>query len=161
VTFSVVDVIFIGLIGLFMIRCYLKGFISELLSMAAVLLGLLASLYFYKNGAAFLRAQYWPDLKAIPEFVAFVALFVIVFFIVKLLELLLKGIIEGVRLGGADRFIGIVFGFAEGIAVVSFILFLIKIQPLFNPDQILSDSFFANLLLPLITETRAERAAGV
>ena len=149
--FSVVDFIFIGLIGLFIIRCYLKGFISELLSMAAVVLGIIAALFFYKNGADFLRLKYWPDLKTIPEILAFVALFVIVFLAVKLLEAMLKGIIEDVRLGGADRFLGIIFGLAEGLAVVSLILFLLRIQPLFDPDQILSDSFFASLLLPLIT----------
>jgi len=149
--FAVIDFIFFALIALFMIRCYLKGFISELLSMAAIVLGLLASLFFYKNGAVFLRERYWPDLKAIPEILSFIALFVIVFLVVKLLEVMLKGIINGVRLGGADRFLGIIFGLAEGIAVTSLILFLIKIQPLFDPSSLLSDSFFADLLLPLIT----------
>ena len=148
---SVMDFIFIGLIALFMIRCYLKGFVSELLSMAAIVLGLLASLYFYKNGAIFLREQFWPDLKSIPEVIAFVGLFLIVFILVKLLEAMLKGIISGVRLGGADRFLGIIFGLAEGLVVISLILFLLMIQPLFDPTGILADSFFAKHLLPLIT----------
>jgi membrane protein required for colicin V production len=142
--------IFLGLMGLFMIRCYLKGFISEILSMAAVVLGLLASLFFYKNGAIFIRAKYLPNIKIIPEILAFIALFIIVFIIVKLLERLLKGVIEGVRLQGADHFLGIVFGFLEALAVISLILFLLRIQPLFNPSVLLSDSFFARILLPLI-----------
>jgi membrane protein required for colicin V production len=149
-TFAVIDFIFLGLIGLFMIRCYLKGFISELLSMAAIILGLLAALFFYKNGGAFLRETFWPDLPAIPEVVAFVALFLIVFFIIKFLEVMLKGIIERIRLGGADSFIGLIFGLAEGIVVVSLILFLLRIQPLFDPSPLISDSFFARILLPLI-----------
>jgi membrane protein required for colicin V production len=151
VNVSVIDVIFILLTALFALRCYLKGFISELLSMAAVVLGLLASLFFYKNGAEYLRARYWPDLKTIPEVIAFVALFLIVFIIVKLLEAMLKGIIHGIQLGGADRFLGIFFGIAEGIAVVSLVLFVLRIQPLFDPSSILSDSLFARLLLPFIT----------
>lgn len=148
---TVIDFIFIGLIALFIIRCYLKGFISEILSMAAIVLGLLASLYFYKNGGEFLRVKFWPDLKTIPEIAAFAALFIIVFFIIKLLEVMLKGIISGVKLGGADRFLGILFGFAEGLAVISLILFVLRIQPLFDPSSFLSDSFFAKLLLPFIT----------
>jgi membrane protein required for colicin V production len=143
--------VFLGLIGLFMIRCYLKGFISELLSMAAVVLGLLASLFFYKNGADFLRDKYMHDLKVFPEIIAFIALFIIVFVIVKLFEIVLKDVIEGVRLKGADHFLGIVFGLAEGLAVVSLILFLLRIQPLFDPSPLLADSFFARILLPLIT----------
>ena len=157
--FSVLDWVFIILIALFVIRCYLKGFIGEILSMAAIVLGLLASLFFYKNGAEYLRARFWPELKTIPEIIAFVALFLIVFVVIKLLEIMLKGIIQGVKLGGADRFLGVVFGFAEGIAVISLVLFLLRIQPLFDPSSILSDSFFARLLLPLITGK--ENVSGV
>ncbi|MCL2243376.1 MAG: CvpA family protein [Treponema sp.] len=153
--FAVIDFILIALIGLFIIRCYLKGFISEILSMAAIVLGILSSLFFYKNGADFLRERFWPELKAIPEILSFVALFIIVFAVVKLLEIMLKGIITGIKLGGADRFLGIIFGLAEGIAVVSLILFILRIQPLFDPSPILTDSFFADLLLPLITGTEA------
>ena len=148
--FSVIDFIFIGLIGLFMIRCYLKGFISEFLSMAAVLLGFFAALYFYKNGAEYIRMQFMPDVKTFPEILAFIALFIIVFLIVKILETIIKGIIEGVNLGGANRFLGIIFGLAEGLLVVSLLLFLLNIQPLFDPTQIFEDSFFANLILPLL-----------
>jgi len=148
---SVIDIIFIMLLILFVVRCYLKGFVSELFSMAAVVLGLLASLFFYKNGGEYLRSQFWPNMKIIPEVVAFVALFVIVFIVVKLLEMMLKGIINGVRLTGADRFVGIFFGLAEGIAVISLVIFILRIQPLFDPSSILSESVFARLLLPLIT----------
>ena len=150
---SVLDIVFILLTALFMIRCYLKGFVSELLSMAAFVLGILASLFFHKNGAAFLRERFWPDLAVIPEVVAFIALFIIVFIIIKLLEILLKGIIQGIKLGKADRFLGILFGFAEGIAVISLCIFILRIQPLFDPSEILSESVFARFLLPFLTGT--------
>ena len=160
-SFSVLDFVFLGLLGLFMIRCYIKGFISEILSMAAVILGLLSSLFFYKNGAAFIRTKYLPELKVIPEIIAFIALFTIVFIVIKLFELLLKGVIEGVSLKGADHFLGIIFGFAEGLAVVCLILFILRIQPLFNPTQLLHDSFFARLLLPLIIGKTMGSTSGV
>jgi len=152
---SAMDFIFILLIILFVVRCYLKGFVSELLSMAAIVLGLLASLFFYKNGGEFLRTTFWPELKIIPEIIAFIALFVIVFIVVKFLELMLKGIINGIRLGGVDRFLGIFFGLAEGLVVISLVLFLLRIQPLFDPSSLLSESFFARVLLPLITGSEA------
>jgi membrane protein required for colicin V production len=148
---SVIDVIFILLLILFVVRCYLKGFVSELFSMAAVVLGLLASLFFYKNGGEYLRSRFWPELKLIPEVIAFISLFLIVFIVIKLLEIMLKGIINGVKLTGADRFLGIFFGMAEGIVVISLVVFVLRIQPLFDPSSILSESVFARLLLPLIT----------
>jgi membrane protein required for colicin V production len=151
---SAIDIIFIILIFLFIVRCYLRGFIGEILSMAAIVLGLLASLYFYKNGGMYLRQRFMLEIKTIPEVFAFIALFIIVFITIKLLEIMLKGIIQGVKLGGADRFLGIIFGFVEGIMVVSLILFILNIQPLFDPSSIIADSFFANALLPLITGVR-------
>ena len=147
---SVIDIIFLVLIAIFIIRCFLKGFIGELLSMAALVLGLLAALFFYKNGGEFLRVRFWPELNVIPEIAAFAAIFLIVFLVVKILEFLLKGIIEGLKLGNADRFLGIIFGLAESIAVISLILFLLRIQPLFDSSSILSGSIFARILLPLI-----------
>jgi membrane protein required for colicin V production len=151
VNFSIIDIAFVGLIGLFMIRCYLKGFVSELLSMAAVVLGLLTALFLHKNGGAFLRKQFMPDLNTVPEIAAFVILFIFVFLIVKILEKTLVNIIDEVSLTNADSYLGIIFGLAEGIAVVSLILFLLKIQPLFDSSAMLNDSFFARFLLPLIT----------
>jgi len=148
---SVIDVIFIILISVFTIRCFLKGFVGEIFSMAALIFGILASLFFYKNGGEFLRLKFWPEMKIFPEIAAFIALFLIVFLVVKIMEITLKGIIERVRLTGADRFLGILFGLAEGTAVVSLILFILRVQPLFNPSSILDDSFFARLLLPFIT----------
>jgi membrane protein required for colicin V production len=150
VTFSAIDLVFVGLISLFMIRCYLKGFVSELLSVAGIVLGLLAALFLHKSGGAFLREKFWNGLDVIPEIAAFVILFVFVFFIVKLLEKMLINIIDDVSLTNADSYLGIIFGLAEGAAVVSLILFVLKIQPLFDASAMLQDSFFAKLLLPLI-----------
>jgi membrane protein required for colicin V production len=156
---SVLDVIFILIVVLFVIRCYLKGFVSEVFSMAAIVLGFLASLFFYKNGGEFLRTQFWNNMKIIPEIIAFIALLLIVFVFVKLFEVLLKGVINGIRLGGADRFLGLIFGLAEGIVVVSLVLFVLRIQPLFDPSGFLSDSVFARILLPFITGQ--EKISGV
>jgi membrane protein required for colicin V production len=135
-----------------MIRCFLKGLISELLTMAALVMGILASLFLYKNGADYLRENIWPDMEIVPEVVSFIVIFLLVFIIVKLLELLLKGIVQGIRLGSADKFLGLIFGFIEGIAVVGLVLFVLNIQPLFDQTAILSNSFFANHLMPLITK---------
>ena len=148
---TAIDIIFIALIALFMLRCFLRGFLREFFSIAAIVLGLIASLYFYKNGGEFIRNNYIPDVRTIPEIIAFIALFAIVFLVMKILEYLLKDIIEGIKLGGVDRFIGIIFGFVEGIVVVSLVLFIIRVQPLFDPDSLLSDSLFARAILPLIT----------
>jgi membrane protein required for colicin V production len=148
--FAVIDIVFIGLIVIFTLRCALKGFIGELMSMASVVLGLLAALYFFKKGGEFVRIKLMPEMKILPEVLAFIALFLIVFIAIKLLELMLKEIIEGVRLGPADRFLGLLFGLVEGLIVVSLVLFILSVQPLLDPRPLLEKSIFARVLMPLI-----------
>ena len=148
---AVIDIIFAALVVIFTVRCALRGFISELLSMAALALGLLAALFFYAPGGDFIRERFMPAVKIIPEVLAFAALFLIVYVAIKILESILKEIIEGIRLGSADRLLGIFFGLVEGIIVVSLILFLFSVQPLFDEKPLLEKSIFAELLLPFIT----------
>jgi membrane protein required for colicin V production len=148
---AVIDIVFIALAIILTIRCALRGFIGELMSMASVALGLLAALFFYKNGGLFIEEKFMPGMKIIPRILAFIALFLIVFVVIKILEGILKDIIERIRLGGADRFLGVIFGLVEGVIVISLVLFVLTIQPLFDPAPVLRNSFFAKILLPLIT----------
>jgi membrane protein required for colicin V production len=159
-SFAAVDILFVALIVIFTVRCALRGFVGELFSMASLVLGLIAALYFYRNGGLFIREKFMPGLEIIPEILAFIAIFLVVFICVKIIEGILKEIIEGIRLGRADRFLGIFFGLAEGIVVVSLILFVLSVQPLFEPGPILEKSFFGNLLLPFITGERIFNAGG-
>ncbi|MDR0624470.1 MAG: CvpA family protein [Treponema sp.] len=149
--FAVIDIIFVVLTIIFIVRCALRGFIGELMSMASVVLGLLAAFFFYKNGGVYIREKFMPGMEIIPDILAFIALFLVVFILIKILELMLKEIIEGIKLGGVDRFLGIIFGLVEGVIVVCLILFVITIQPLFDPAPVLNKSIFAEILLPFIT----------
>jgi len=150
--FAPIDIVFIVLILIFAIRCSLRGFVGELMSMASVVLGLLAAVLFHSNGGDFVRERFMPEAGVFPEIIAFAAIFLAVFLAIKFLELLLKDIIERIRLGGADRFLGLFFGIAQGIVVVGGILFVLSIQPLFDAQGLLSGSFFAQLILPRISE---------
>lgn len=150
-SFSVIDIIFNCLIGIFMIRCYLKGFVSEIFSMAGIVFAVLAALYLYKNVGELIRNNYMPEQKIVPEILAFAGLLIAVIIIIKILEKMLVSIINNINLSGADSVLGLFFGFAEGIALISLILFLIKIQPFFDTSGLLAESFFARLLLPFIT----------
>lgn len=149
--FSSFDFICLILIIIFTIRCSIRGFISEVMSMASVTLGLLAALYFFRKGGSFIRDRFMPGYKTFPEVIAFIVLFFIVFIIMKIMERLLKEIVQGIKLGKVDRFIGIFFGFVEGVIVVSLVIFIISIQPLFDPQTILNNSFFARIILPYIS----------
>jgi membrane protein required for colicin V production len=152
---AIIDIIFIVLIFILVIRCALRGFVMEVMSMASVVLGLLAALLFYKPGAAFVRTKILEDVEVLPELIAFVSLMIIVFIVIKILERIIQDIISRITLlGGIDHSLGLVLGLLEGLLLVSLILFVLSIQPLFNPDSLLENSFFAKLLNPLMREIR-------
>lgn len=152
---AIIDIIFIVLIFILVLRGALRGFVREVMSMASVVLGLLAALLFYKPGAAFVRTKILEDVEVLPELIAFVSLMIIVFIVIKILERIIQDIISRITLlGGIDHSLGLVLGFLEGLLLVSLILFVLSIQPLFNPESLLENSFFAKLLNPLIGEIR-------
>jgi membrane protein required for colicin V production len=153
---AVIDIVFVIIIAIFALRCALRGIVGELMSMAAVVLGILAAIFFFRKTAELIRGKFIPDVKVLPEIVAFIAVFIIVFAIIKILETILKDIIERIQLGGPDRFLGFFLGIAEGLIIVCLLLFLITVQPFVEPDLILEGSLFADNLMPYIIGTRKE-----
>jgi membrane protein required for colicin V production len=150
---SFIDLIFLVIVALLLIRGRIKGFVAEVLSWASLVLGILAAVYLYKNGAEFIRTKMLQNVKYLPEIMAFLIIFLIVFLIFKMIQKVLKDIITGVKLGGVDKFLGTIFGFIEGVALVSLILFGISIQPFFDPSALLTESIFAEILLPFIIKS--------
>jgi membrane protein required for colicin V production len=151
---AIIDIIFTALIVMLVLRCALRGFITEIMSMAAVVLGFLAAILFYKPGAAFVRTKILADMAVVPELIAFVSLIVIVFIVIKILAHIIQDIISRISLGGLNHALGLVFGLLEGLVLVCLILFVINVQPLFNPASLLEHSFFAKTLNPLVGELR-------
>lgn len=149
---AVIDIVCFGLILVFAIRAMLKGFVEEAFSIGAVALGIAAGFFFYKNGAAFIRKEL-PDLagvKAAPEILSFIALFIIVFLVMKFLEKLISDIMDRTNLGGIDRFLGFFLGVFQGLCFSALVFFVIYIQPLCDPAPITAGSLFAAFFKPFL-----------
>jgi membrane protein required for colicin V production len=153
-SFSALDIVFAILILLLSLRCFFRGFITELMSMASLVLGLLAAFLFHKPASAFVMEKWLPDSVILADIIATAALFIIVFLAIKILERIIQDIISAVDLGGLDRFIGLLFGFVEGVLLVTLIVWVISIQPLFDPRPLLDSSVIARILLPLAGSAR-------
>jgi membrane protein required for colicin V production len=143
------DLIFVILIGLLVLRGFLKGFTGEFFSIASVTLGIIGSVLFFKNGAAFIRLRYL-QMDILPEIIAFLAIFIVVFIAGKILEHIIKDIIKHLNLHAFDKVLGIFLGLAEGFALIVVALFILIKQPLFDPIILFKDSFFVRFFLPLI-----------
>ncbi|MDR1178165.1 MAG: CvpA family protein [Spirochaetaceae bacterium] len=147
-TFTVLDFIFTGLLAIIIIRCTLRGLIEEVMSMAALLLSITGAFFLYRGGAAFVRNSL--DMRFIPEILSFVSIFVLIFILVKVLEYILRDIIIRISLVWLDRLLGFIFGFVEGFVIISIVIFIMYVQPVFKAGELLESSFFARHLIPLI-----------
>jgi membrane protein required for colicin V production len=147
---AALDIVFLVLLALLTLRCFLKGFTGEIIALASLALGVVCAVFFFKTGAAFIRQRALSDVAFLPEIIAFTAIFAVVFIAGKLLDYIIKDIINRLSLDGLDRFLGLFLGLLEGTALLSLLLLILCAQPLFDPDPLLSKSVFARFLLPLI-----------
>jgi membrane protein required for colicin V production len=149
-----IDIFFLVLFGILVLRCFLHGFTGEIISLASIALGLAGAVFFFKNGAAFIRTFAFATIKVIPEILAFLGIFLIVYILGRIIDHIVKDIINRLNLTGLNRFLGFILGLIEGVAAVSLILLLLCIQPLFDSTALLEKSIFARVLLPFIGMAR-------
>ncbi len=93
----------------------LKGFVRELISLAAMVVGLLVAALGYQR-----TAIWFDDLTRSHEValgVAFLALFVGVLIIGALVSFLARKLIQKVGLQWFDRFLGALFGLVRGVVI--------------------------------------------
>ncbi|MCL2479185.1 MAG: CvpA family protein [Treponema sp.] len=151
--YSYIDIAFTVLLVLFTVRGSTRGFVKEFFSLGAPVLGVIGAFLFYKRGAEFITANYFQNIQGVPEILAFIIIFAIIFILCKMLQKILSDVIKGMNLTSFDKILGLVFGIIEGIAVVGLVIFIISIQPIVNPDDILGNSLFGKLLMPFIPKT--------
>ena len=146
----VIDMIFLILIVLMVIRVYFRGFIVEVFSWATLIVSIWGAVLLHSAGAAIIRNRIMQNVEFIPEVIAFGAVFIVIMLFFKMLEHILKDVVTGAKLGGVNKFLGAIFGLVEGLTLVALILFVLTIQPLFDATNIILNSIFAEILLPII-----------
>ena len=155
------DIFLIIAVFILTLRGFLRGFIKEFFSIGAVVFGILAGIFFHKAGSEYIRNNFIGDINYFPEILAFIILFIIVYIICMMVQKILNDVIMGLNLSGIDKFLGGIMGLAEGIIFICIILFVIVIQPVFDSSGLLSGSFFAGILLPLIIDTARFGAGSI
>jgi membrane protein required for colicin V production len=164
---NTLDWIFIVAIALLAVRCMVKGFVAEVLSVAAILVGLIAALVLYRGAGELLVKWGLPARPlALPGILGFAAVFLVGFLIMKLVERLISEGVEAAELGGVDRGLGLVLGLAEGFILVSLILVAMSlIKPAFDSlpgyAKLLNNSAFAKFILPIVGPEVAKATQGI
>lgn len=152
--FAIIDWVFSGVILLFAIGGAIKGFIDNVFGKIAFIVGIILAWLFYKNIAGGLL----KDVKNtyIANVLAFLLIFVVTFLVIKLVQMIVAKVFEWSILKSLDRTLGFIFGIVEGGAVVCLIVFLISVQPFFNPAPLLGGSFFYGIVTSLFNTAKEE-----
>jgi membrane protein required for colicin V production len=104
------------IVMLFLARGIWTGFVRQIASIAALIIGFVVAGRYYGE-SAYLVIPFIAD-KETGFFIAYIVLFVLSFFTVILLGLLLKKVMVLSLLGWFDRFLGGLLGLAKGAFVV-------------------------------------------
>jgi len=110
------DYIFLGVLGFSALIGLWRGLASEVISLLAWALALLATWRYGSDTAALLAG-----IVAEPAWryvASFVLIFVAVLLLAALLRFLLRELLKAAGLGTADHFFGAIYGLARGLAIV-------------------------------------------
>ena len=144
------DIIFLVVLGVAAIRGAVRGFVSEVMSFAAIILALVASVLLYAPVAGLLDEIITRSPWA--EIAAFLGVFLVTYLVVKLVERVAHSVFESLNLHHLDRVLGLFLGLLEGGLVAVLILMVLHWQPLFDAEPLLAESWFESILFPLLPE---------
>lgn len=145
---AAVDIVFSILVLIGAFRAAVRGFVKELMSMAALILGIGLAVLFSGLVGSYL-VTYLGD-SPWNQVIAFLGIFLGVYLLTKIFESALNRLVEHISLENLDHALGFFLGIVEGLALVFVLVLVMQIQPFFDMQAVLEESFYAYVLLPLL-----------
>src|SRR5579862_8809236 len=120
---TLLDVILIGVMLISAVLAMIRGFMREILSIAAWILAALATLYSYAKLLPYAKSYVNNDIVATAGVVA--GTFLLTLLVVSVVTVRFSDMVLDSRVGALDRTLGFLFGLARGliIVVVAFLFF--------------------------------------
>mgnify|MGYP003575689650 CR=1 FL=1 len=137
---SVVDIILIVIFLVGAVSGYKEGFLMELFSLLALLLGILGGFKLMGWAMLMLVDKFDIDQKVLP-YVAFAVVFIAIVIVVRLVGNLLKVSIDKSFLGRIDQAAGAFLGLIKTAFILSVLLWLVDAFKLNVPEKWAEDSW--------------------
>ena len=120
-----IDIIIIVILALAMIRGFINGFVKELASLAALILGIWGAIKFSSFTAAKLYDMFDMTGKYV-GIIAFIITFLIIVVVIHFIGLLVDKLMEAVALGFINKLLGIAFGLLKSVLIMSVIFMVLN-----------------------------------
>ena len=120
-----IDIIIILLVLLAAFKGFSRGFIKAVL----YLISLIAGLYIATNFSVYFEkylTNNLPEFEDIISVISFVLVFLIVFLSLKIAAILISKLAKSFQLGLVNKLLGLLFGGAKALLILSFVLFEIN-----------------------------------
>lgn len=141
-----IDIVIIVLLIFGLARGFINGFIKELASLLALILGIWGAIKFSTFTAGRLY-DYFDMTGPYVGIIAFMVTFVIIVIIIHFLGLLLDKFVETISLGFLNSLLGLVFGVLKSaliLSVIFVVLNAINARHHFLPEEKIEQSKFYN-----------------
>jgi membrane protein required for colicin V production len=126
------------------IKAIVRGFVTEILGLAAIGLGILLGILFSATLGEFISNNFgesnWNQV------IAFLIIFIVSYVVIKIFENGLNALIEKIHLEKLDKSLGLFFGIIEGVALVMIIVFVIEVQPLIDTQKVEQESWYIQMI---------------
>lgn len=144
---SIIDIILCVFLLIGAVGGYKKGFLSELFSLLAIVLGVLAGFKLMGKAMILLSNNYAINEEVLP-YVAFGVVFVIVMIIVSLLGKLLSGSLDKTIFGNVDQALGGVLGILRTGFMLSVLFWIVGSMKVELPEHWTEDAW----LFPVVAK---------
>ena len=124
---SWIDLLIVGVIAWFTFRAFANGLIREVVTLGALILGVVLAGLFYAELAA--DIEFLIDDGTVRKLVSFMAILGGVVVLGQVLAAVLRRVASMLMLGPFDRLGGAAFGFAKGFILVQVLLIAVAIFP--------------------------------
>jgi membrane protein required for colicin V production len=137
---NAVDLIIIAVLALSVLVGLWRGLISEVLALATWVAAFWVAWTFGPAVSAhFDRTIETPVLRLL---VGYGICFIAVLILGALVRFMIQKLVDGTGLGGTDRLLGMIFGFARGLLLVTLVVFLVSLtsfvhQPMWQQSTLL------------------------
>lgn len=144
---EVLDIIALVILVVSSLRAMFKGFVREFMAKAGLVVGFLAALMFSPLIAPLIDEKLslgnWSNVAS------FALLFIAGYLVSRLAAQTVRSVLEGLNLAFVDHFLGFLLGTVEGAILISFIVYLLRLQNVLNLEIYLTDSVVVRILEPI------------